>query len=44
MSIKWIKGIIIMGLLLAVGVFYVSPAMAQDAQTSAGCLLWRLYP
>jgi len=33
MSIKWIKGIIIMGLLLAVGVFYVSPAMAQDAQT-----------
>jgi len=34
MSIKRNKGmIIIIGLLLAVGVFYVSPAMAQDAQT-----------
>jgi len=32
-SIKWNKGMIIIGLLLAVGVFYVSPAMAQDAQT-----------
>jgi uncharacterized coiled-coil protein SlyX len=34
MSIKRNKGMIIfIGLLLAVGVFYVSPAMAQDAQT-----------
>ena len=34
MSIKRNKGmIIIIGLLLAVGVFYVSPALAQDAQT-----------
>lgn len=34
MSIQRNKGmIIIIGLLLAVGVFYVSPAMAQDAQT-----------
>ncbi len=33
MAIKWSKGIIIMGLLLAVGVSYVSPAMAQDAKT-----------
>jgi len=33
MSIKRTKGMLIIGLLLAVGVFYVSPAMAQDAQT-----------
>ena len=33
MSIKRNKGMIIIGLLLAVGVFYVSPAMAQDTQT-----------
>jgi len=33
MSIKRNKGMIIIGLLLAVGVFYMSPAMAQDAQT-----------
>ena len=33
MSVKRNKGMIIIGLLLAFGVFYLSPAAAQDGQT-----------